>query len=380
MRRTANRLLASCVATALCISLAGNAQAPAPVPAIPYVAEAKAVIEIAKDIYDFFSNSSNGDTVQLQKDVTWMKEKSIQMDHKLDNISAAISALPGFIKESFDDEARKNALATVKVIAVDYPEWSSNPTRYQSAIDHAYYDLHKAAGNMISRKPYADYNLIALSMTIESKLRRLNKRNTPVDKVFIEYADYFAKATSSSESGSLAAYRDGLKSNIAALEARHASINGTALCVFGKLDTYQSCDAKNKRCTWDNAKVVKGSLVTGYYEDGTDAIYLYNCHADTSCQGESDWRGPYPLHNVLRGCAVLGGGREGDNLNEERSRYLSMKDALQAAEVALRSAEAFRCQAELLSGRRKLACPLAIDFKSTTDAKGVRIEPALLSK
>src|SRR6266702_3685227 len=81
MRRTANRLLASCVATTLCISLAGNAQAPAPVPPIPYVAEAKAVIEIAKDIYDFFSNSSNGDTVQLQKDVTWMKEKLNQMDH-----------------------------------------------------------------------------------------------------------------------------------------------------------------------------------------------------------------------------------------------------------------------------------------------------------
>jgi hypothetical protein len=310
---------------------------PDPYTAQTQVAAAVAVVAEIVSTASQLNNLINGnkDLNSIKSDLAEIKAELEVMDKKLDHISAAIDALPGFITEQLNIEARRRLMSVLKTDSVQLNEWSTHPFRDSHEINAAITGLHEATENVISRKDtspgttYAEYNLVALAMAKQYKLLSLTKQKS-TESHFKTYAEFFREASDSKVIGSLATYKNQVEAEIAAAEKCDKELVRPIVCVT-QVDPAQ-CDV----CDFDFGNTVDGTLKDGFL-DKNDPVIVLNPRSGGGLNCKFGCNLNFPGRRYVKpygvGCAA--------KLNTDRDAYLKQVDAGKVVSAALESVSTF---------------------------------------
>lgn len=288
--------------------------------------------------------NGNKDLNSVKADLAEIKAQLEVQDKKLDHISAAIDAMPGFVTEQFNVEARRRLLSVLRADSVQFDKWSAHPHRDAHEISAAITRLHEESENVISRKDkspattYAEYNLVALAMATEYKLLSLTKQKS-TNGYFKTYADFFREASDAKVTGSLATYKNQVEPPIGAAEKRDKELVRPIVCIT------QVNPAQCAGCGFDFGNTVSGTLNDGF-QDKNDPVIVLNPRSPGGLDCKFDGCNlNFPGRRYLKpfgvGCAA--------KLNADRDTYYLQVDADKVATAALESISKFGQSADKLS-------------------------------
>lgn len=276
------------------------------------------------------------------------------INNKLDTIVALLIDIRHSIDERSDKDARIRAISELRDIAINFSGWQKYSPRDRDRILASLTTLHKAIEDIEQRDTYGNYLLVAEGMLIEQKLLLLTGLEPEFRKPrFLEYAAYFRKAADPEESASIRHTLVALKSEVATIQANHASLPHPIQCPFG--DPFPRCVSSTERCYFRKTRLIEGNLDQGYYETGQEAsLNVDNCGPYPPCKPREPRSGPdhgghglvvaVPMNVVAAlattdsiptqpvslfmsaystGCTSSEAKRTGPNLNDERKNYIS---------------------------------------------------------